>query len=115
MTTTPYHPTCNGLTEKIYGTLKRMRQRHRYINPLLFAYREISQELAGFASFKLMYGLSISGQKNQKNRTERQVSNTVLDLSERLEETFKLAQEELRPSQKYISSITIGEQRIGNS
>lgn len=45
LTTTPYHPTCNGLTEKFNGTMKSMlkrlcneqpRQWHRYINPLLF-------------------------------------------------------------------------------
>ncbi|GFO27412.1 Zinc finger protein [Plakobranchus ocellatus] len=48
-TTTPYHPMCNGLVERFNATLKtclrRMcneqpRQWHRYINPLLFAYRE---------------------------------------------------------------------------
>ena len=47
LTTTPYHPMCNGLTEKFNGTMKSMlkrlcseqpRQWHRYINPLLFAY-----------------------------------------------------------------------------
>ena len=46
LTTTPYHPMCNGLTEKFNGTMKSMlkrlcseqpRQWHRYINPLLFA------------------------------------------------------------------------------
>ena len=49
ITTTPYHPMCNGLTEKFNGTMKLMlkrlcseqpRQWHRFINPLLFAYRE---------------------------------------------------------------------------
>ena len=41
LTTTPYHPLCNGLTEKFHGTMKSMlkrlcseqpRQWHRYIN-----------------------------------------------------------------------------------
>ena len=50
LTTTPYHPMCNGRTEKFNGTMKSMlkrlcseqpRQWHRYINPLLFAYREV--------------------------------------------------------------------------
>ena len=49
LTTSPYHPACNGLVEKFNGTLKRMlrglcheqpRQWHRFINTLLFAYRE---------------------------------------------------------------------------
>ena len=47
ITTTPYHPMCNGLTEKFNGTMKPMLKRlcneqprewHRFINPLLFAY-----------------------------------------------------------------------------
>ena len=50
LTTTPYHSICNGLVEKFNGTFKRMlrrlcsdqpRQWHRFINPLLFAYREV--------------------------------------------------------------------------
>ena len=62
-TTTPHHPMCNGLTEKFNGTMKSMlkrlcseqpRQWHRYINPLLFAYREISKESTGFSPFELL-------------------------------------------------------------
>ena len=65
LTTTPYHPMCNGLTEKFNGTTKSMlkrlhseqpRQWHRYINPLLFAYREVPQESTGFSPFELLYG-----------------------------------------------------------
>ena len=57
LTTTPYHPMCNGLTEKFNGTMKSMlkrlcseqpRQWHRYINPLLFAYREFLRNILGF-------------------------------------------------------------------
>ena len=42
LTTTPYHPMCNGLTEMFNGTIKGMlkrlcseqpRQRHRFVNP----------------------------------------------------------------------------------
>ena len=60
LTTTPYHPMCNGLTEKFNGTMKSMlkrlcseqpRQWHRYINPLLFAYGEVPQESNGFSPF----------------------------------------------------------------
>ena len=63
LTTTPYDPTCNGLTEKFNGTMKSMlkrlcseqpRQWHRYINLLLFAYREIPQESTGFSPFELL-------------------------------------------------------------
>ena len=49
LTTTPYHPSCNGLVERFNGTLKLMLKRlcaekprdwDRYISPLLFAYCE---------------------------------------------------------------------------
>ena len=63
LSTTPYHPMCNGLTEKFNGTMKSMlkrscseqpRQWHRYINPLLFAYREVPQQSTGFSPFELL-------------------------------------------------------------
>ena len=69
-TTTPNHPMCNGLTEKFNGTIKSMlkrlcseqpRQWHRYINPLLFAYREVPQESTGFSPFELLYGRAVRG------------------------------------------------------
>ena len=59
-TTSSYHPACNGLAEKFNGTLKRMlkmlcheqpRQWHRFINTLLFAYREARQEATEFSPF----------------------------------------------------------------
>ena len=70
LTTSPYHPACNGLEEKFNGTLKRMlrrlrhkqpRQWHRFINPLLFAYREARQEATGFSPFELRYGRTVRG------------------------------------------------------
>ena len=68
LTTTPYHPQCNGLVEKFNGTMRSMlkrlcseqpRQWHRYINALLFAYREVPQESTGFSLFELLYGRSV--------------------------------------------------------
>ena len=65
LTTAPYHPICNGLTEKLNGTLKKMlrrlcieqpKQRYRFVNPLLFAYREVAQARTGFSLFELLYG-----------------------------------------------------------
>ena len=70
LTTTPYHPICNSLVEKFNGTLKRMlrrlcsdqpRQWHRFINSLLFAYREAPQESTGFSPFELLYGRTVRG------------------------------------------------------
>ena len=70
LTTTPYHPMCNGLTEKFNGTMKSMLKRlsseqpsqwHRYINPLLFAYSEVPQEPTGVSPFELLYGRAVRG------------------------------------------------------
>ena len=54
LSSTPYDPICNGLVERWNGTLKSMLKRlcqdqpkqwHRLINPVVFAYREVSQEI----------------------------------------------------------------------
>ena len=64
LTTTQCYPICNGLVERFNGTLKKMlrrlcseqpRQWHRFINPLLFAYREAPQEATEFSPFELLY------------------------------------------------------------
>ena len=63
LSTTPYHPQCHGLVEKFNGTLKSMLKKlcadqskvwHRFLDALLFAYREVPQESTGFAPFELM-------------------------------------------------------------
>ncbi|XP_068235502.1 uncharacterized protein [Palaemon carinicauda] len=86
LTTTPYHPMCNGLVEKFNGTLKQMlkklcqekpNQWHRYINAVLFAYREVPQESTGFSPFEILYGRS----------------------GKKMEETMKLANEALKLAQ----------------
>ena len=65
LTTSPYHPKCNGLVERFNGTLKSMLRKmceeqptqwDRYISPLLFAYREAKQESLGFSPFEIIYG-----------------------------------------------------------
>ena len=70
LTTTPYHPICNRLIERFNGTLKKMlkrlcnkqpRQWHRFVNLLLFAYREAPQEVTGFLPFELLYGRTVRG------------------------------------------------------
>jgi len=70
LTTTPYHSQCNGLLERFNGTLKTMLKRmsaerpkdwDRYVDPLLFSYREVPQEDIGFSFFEMLYGHPIRG------------------------------------------------------
>ena len=117
LTLSPYHPVCNRLVEKFNGMLKMMlkrlcskqpRQWHRYINPLLFAYRGVPQESTGFAPFELLYGRTVREPMNiLKELWTEEVDNPelmnryqyVLELRERSEDTLKISQEELRKSQ----------------
>ncbi|XP_071115973.1 uncharacterized protein [Haliotis cracherodii] len=114
LTTTPYHPMCNGLVEKFNGTLKTMLKRmcaerpydwDRYVAALLFAYREVPQESLGFAPFELLYGRTVRGPvqilreiwtKDIQNPEVRTTYEYVLDLQNRLEDTIHIAQQELK-------------------
>ena len=118
LTTTPYHPICNGLVERFNGTLKKMlrrlcneqpRQWHRFVDPLLFAYREAPQEATGFSPFELLYGRTVRGPVQiLKELWTRETGGTevktryqhVYELRERLNNTMKIAQEELLKSRK---------------
>ena len=113
ITTTPYHPMCNGLCERFNGTLKTMLKRlcaeqpkqwDRYVNPLLFAYREVPQESTGFAPFELMYGRTIRGPMHilrelwTKEQQEPEVKSSyqyVVDLRDRIETTLEIARQGL--------------------
>ncbi|XP_062599575.1 uncharacterized protein LOC134261133 [Saccostrea cucullata] len=113
LTTTPYHPMTNGLVERFNGTLKQMLKRmcsdrprdwDKYINPVLFAYREVPQESLGFSPFDLVYGRHVRGPMGilkelwTKEIDDDQVKSTyqyVLDLRERLEATAEIARENL--------------------
>ena len=117
LSTTPYHPMCNGLVEKFNGSLKSMlkklcseqpKQWHRYINALLFAYREVPQGSTGFSPFELPFGRTVRGpmmilkQLWTEEVEDPEVKTSyayIFDLRERLEDTVKLAQEELKKSQ----------------
>ncbi|XP_075732486.1 uncharacterized protein LOC142775054 [Rhipicephalus microplus] len=112
--TTPYHPMANGMVEKFNGTLKTMLKRmcaekpknwDRFLGPLLFAYREVPQASLGFSPFELLYGRHVRGPlailkevwTNQELDDELKTTyQYVLDLRNRLEETCRLAHEELR-------------------
>ena len=66
----PYHPQANGLVEKLNGTLNKMlirlstarpRDWDSYLEPILFAYREVPQASTHYSPFELLYGRSIRG------------------------------------------------------
>ena len=120
LTTTPYHPCCNGLVERFNGTLKSMlrkcceeqpRQWNRFIPALLFAYRDTVQDSTGYSPFQLLYGHQVRGPLTilkelwTRDIGDEEVKTTyqyVVDLRMRLEDTCKLAQEELsKNSKKY--------------
>ena len=120
LTSTPYHPICNGLVEKFNGTLKNMLRKlceekpkdwDRYVIPLLFAYREVPQDTLGFSPFELLYGRSVRGPVSilKELWTNEAVSpevkltyQYVTDLKDRLERTTELAKQNLlRKSDEY--------------
>lgn len=114
LTSSVYHPICNGLVEKWNGTLKQILKRlcaekpkdwDRYLSAVLFAYREVPQESLGFSPFEMLYGRTVRGPMMilkelwSKTVPEDEIKTTyqyVCDLRERMEDTCKIAQEELQ-------------------
>ena len=114
LTTTPYHPMCNGLVERFNGTLKQMLKRmcannpkdwDKYLNAMLFAYREVPQESLGFSPFDLVYGWSVRGPMTilkelwSKEFEDPEVKTTyqyVVDLRDKLETVSEMAHDNLR-------------------
>ena len=110
---TIYHPMSNGLVEKFNGTLKRMLRRmsaerpkdwDRYIEPLLFAYREVPSASTGFSPFELLYGHNVRGPMEilrelwaggHATEETRNAYEYVIDLRNRIESTCRLAEEHL--------------------
>ena len=83
----------------------------KYIDPLLFAYREAPQESLGFSPFELLYGwparghMQILKQLWSKEIEDPEVRSTyqyVIELQDRLESTLEIAQDNLsKMSRKY--------------
>lgn len=118
LSSTPYHPMCNGLVERFNGTLKQMLRKlcqedpkswDRLLAPLLFAYREVPQASMGFSPFELIYGRYVRGPINllkelwTGEKIEEEMKTPygyVLELRDRLERTLKLAHENLRRAKR---------------
>ena len=116
--TTPWHAQCNGLVERMNGTLKSMikklcfekpKEWDRYIPAVLFAYREAPQESLQYSPFELLFGRSIRGPMSvlkdiwSNDDQENEVRTTfdhVTNLRERIEETCKIAHANLRKAQE---------------
>ena len=114
LTTTPYHPMCNGLVERFHAMLKRVlltmcaerpNDWDKYLPALLFAVREIPQESLGFSPFELLYGRNVRGPMQilrelwsveETDEHARLTYQYVINLRERLEKTCKLAQDNVR-------------------
>ena len=119
LTTTPYHPMCNGLVERFHATMKQMLRRmcaerpkdwDKYLPALLFAIREVPQESLGFSPFELLYGRSVlgpmailrelwSGEVNDEQVLSKY--QCVIELRERLEQTCQLARDKRARSRKF--------------
>jgi hypothetical protein len=114
----PYNPKCNGLVERLNGTIKSMLRKvcrekpqdwDRYLPAVLFAMREVPQESLGFSSFELVYGREVRGPmkilkelwtKETADEGVKTLYQYVVDLKERLQETCELAHKELKRHQQ---------------
>ncbi|XP_076434617.1 uncharacterized protein LOC143274631 [Babylonia areolata] len=130
-TTTPYHAQANGLVERFNATLKKMIQRlcieqprdwDLFIPAVLFAFREVPQESLRFSPFELLYGRTVRGpmallhqlwtkEASSPPETLTEVEY-VVDLRNRLEETCRLARENLQQAAtKYKRQVI---ERVGD-
>ena len=123
--TTPYHPETNGLTERVNGVIKNLLKKvaaekpsqwDRFVPAVLFAYREIPQETTGFSPFELLYGREPRGPMavlqelfigSDATEEVRSAYRYVVDLSERIKESCKLAQEAVQDTRdKYTEDVS---------
>ena len=86
---------------------ERPKDWDKYIDPLLFAYREAPQESLGFSPFELLYGWPVRGamqilKQLWSKETVRSTYQYVIELRDGLESTLAIAQDNLnKMSRKY--------------
>ena len=82
--------------------------RHRYVNALLFAYREVPQDSTGFSPFELLYGRTVRGPMHTlkelwtKEIETPKVKNSyqyVFEMRKKLENILTLAEKEPEKAQ----------------
>ena len=114
---TTLYKACANMVERFNGTLKRMlkrlsaekpRQWHKYLDACLFAYRDSVHSSTGVRPFELMFGRDVVGPMTllkeiwtkpdmvPETRTSYQY---VCDLKNKIQETCKYAQDELKKVQ----------------
>ncbi|CAM4612755.1 unnamed protein product [Leuciscus chuanchicus] len=119
--TSVYHPQTDGLVERFNRTLKTMIRKFvqedaknwdKWLEPLLFAVREVPQASTGFSPFELLYGrqprgvLDVlretweDGPSNSKNEIQY-----VLDLRAKLHTLGRLSMENLLQAQDKQSRL----------
>ena len=121
----PYHAQGNSVVERLNGTIKTTLKKlaaekpkdwDRYLSPLMFALRDSVHEGHGFTPFELLFGRSVRGpmkilkelwtNENLQEET-KDVYSYMLELQERIQETCKVAQQEIakmqRKNEKYYN------------
>lgn len=115
---------CSGMVERFNGVLKNMlkrmcreqvRQWPRFINPLLFAYREVPHSCTKFSPFEFIYDHTVQEplsllkdmwedvDQDTKEET-RTTYEHIIDLREGLQDNCRIAQEEMEKSGEVYQS-----------
>lgn len=109
--TAAYNPKCNGSVENFNKTLKSMlkkisvddpRNWDIFLQPLLFAYREVPQASTGFSPFELLFGHEVRGPlyliKEQilnlnQNAEEASMTEYVMSMRDKIRDYMQAANE----------------------
>ena len=118
VSTTPYNPRCNGSCENFNKCLKQMLRKvcddepvtwDRYLQPLLFAYREVPQTSTGFSPFELLFGHEVRGPlflikerilEVDCDPEELPVTSYVMKMRDKVKAFMKLSNEQETSSKK---------------
>jgi len=107
--TTPYNPKCNGSCENFNKTFKQMIKKisddepetwDKFLQPLLFAYREVPQCSTGFSPFELLFGHQVRGPlflikekwlNNCTDSDEIEVTSYVMRMRDKIRDYMNMA------------------------